>query len=108
MTVMICTRVSHPEVTIDVLAGVWAGTFINISVEALVIDVSDGVGSDVSGGVSINGFPGEVVNIGIDKLIGVALIVVVSFAMIDLYFIVSVLYDIDVLVDVCLDALTAV
>ena len=104
---MICTSVSHPGVTVDVLTGVWAGTFLNISVEALVIDVSDGVGNDVLGDVSINEFPGEVVNIGVDKLVGAAL-VVVSSAMIDLYFIVPVLYDVDVLVDVWLDALTAV
>merc|ERR1712032_245185 len=87
------TEISHPDITIGELSGVWAGALINISVEAPAIGVK-----------VIDMCNSEVVGIGIGMPVGVGIIVVVASAVIVLEFALSVSYT----VDARLDALTAV
>ena len=95
------TRVSHLDVTIDTLFDLWAGALLNISVKEVVIDGRDDVG--------VEAFTNVLIGIGM-TLVGVeigAAVASTSEVLITLEFVVSVSYALDVLVDVCLDSLTA-
>ena len=105
---MIFTRVSHPDVTIDVLSDLCTGALINISVESLVIDMRDDVGIEKLTEVSINVLTSEAVDIGIGTLVGAGIIVMVPSVVNDMEFAVSVSYAVDALVDVWSEKLTAV
>ena len=102
------TRFSHPDVAVDVLSDVWTGTVVNLSVEALVIDVRPDVGIATLADVLISRLANPVVGLGIDMPVVVEVLVVVASTVIALEFVVSVSYAVDVLVGVRLDALTTV
>ena len=68
------------------LSDVCTGALINISVESLVIGVRDGAGIDALADVLINVLTIEVVDIGIDMIVGVGIIVLVASAVIDMEF----------------------
>ena len=93
MYVTIFAIVSYPNVKIHVLSDLCTGTLINISLEALIIDVRDDV------------LTKDVVSIGIiDTPVGAGVIVTVASVVIDSEFPVYASCVADVLVD----ALTAV
>ena len=82
---------------------------VNGSVEVMFIDMWAGVGIDEMDDVLMNNVSAsEVVCIGIDVLVGVGVLVVMTPAVIDLEFVVSLSYAVGRLVDVRLNALAAV
>ena len=106
--IVIATRSSHPDVAVEVLSGVWTGSVINMSLEALLIGVRPDVGIDILTDVPISRLANTVVGLGIDMPIVLGIIVVVTSAVIASKFVVSASYTVDVLVDVRLDALPTV
>ena len=105
---VIATRSSHPDVAVDVISGVWTGSVINMSLEALLIGMRPDVGIDILTDVPISRLANTVVGLGIDMPIVLGIIVVVTSAVIASKFVVSASYTVDVLVDVRLDALPTV
>ena len=101
MRATICNRVSHPVLTIDELPDFCAALVVTVFVKtSWLVDLR----SDVLIGVLTT----ELAGIGMDKPLGMGIILVVACAVIALEFAVSLSYAGDVLVGARVDELTTV